>query len=447
VKPYIDRVLRGERVEFETEIPYATAGTRYMRVVYTPDRDATGAVTGWVAAVTDFTDRKQTEVALRTAADALKQADQRKDEFLATLAHELRNPLAPILNSLAILDRSRADAQIVDAAITVMQRQLAQMVRMIDDLLDISRVTRAVLELRMDRVDLRAVINDAIDSTRPLAESMGHRVILNMPAGSVQLLADPARLTQVFGNLLHNACKFSEPGKPIHIDVQAEADTVAITIRDEGIGIAPEHIDSVFDLFMQVDRSLSRSRSGLGIGLTLVKRFVEMHNGTVSAHSGGPGKGSSFTVRLPARIAVAREERPAAKHLVSNRRQRILVVDDNRDAATTLGELLQMSGNEIDLAHDGVEAVEKAELFRPQVLLLDIGLPRKNGYDVCREIRQATWGKEILVIAISGWGQEDDRRKSKEAGFDHHMVKPVDYQTLVAMLAEHPTSATIGVST
>ena len=266
---------------------------------------------------------------------------------------------------------------------------------------------------------------------------MGHRVAVNMPAESVLLMADPARLTQVFGNLLHNACKFSEPGKSIDIDVAHDGDSVVIAVRDDGIGIAPDHINSVFDLFMQVDRSLSRSRSGLGIGLTLVKRFVEMHGGTVRAHSDGTGQGSSFIIRLPARTAVARDDRPAVSVDGASRRhpQRILVVDDNRDAATTLCQLLQMTGNEVQIAHDGVEAVTVADQFRPQVILLDIGLPRKNGYDVCREIRETSWGKDILIIAISGWGQDDDRRKSKEAGFDRHMVKPVDYSMLRSILA------------
>lgn len=444
IKPYVDRVLQGQRVEFESEIHYRTIGTRFMRIVYTPDFDGAGGVRGWISAVTDLTSRRETETALRTAADALKQADRRKDEFLATLAHELRNPLAPIANSLAIIERSRSNAQMVDAALTIMQRQLSQMVRIIDDLIDISRVTRDTLELRLEQVDLRRVVNDAIDATRPLADSMRHQIVVSMP-DDVQILADPARLTQVFGNLLHNACKFSEVGKSIELTVMSEPDTVVITVRDDGIGIDGHHIESVFEMFTQVDRSLSRSRSGLGIGLTLVKRLVELHNGTVIARSDGLGKGSSFVVRLPARVAVASANDGATRPAVIRQGLRILVVDDNRDAATTLADLLEMSGNETHLAHDGVEAVEVAIAKRPQVVLLDIGLPRMNGYDVCREIRKTDWGREALVVAISGWGQAEDRKQSAEAGFDRHIVKPVDYATLMSILAEQTTG--VGGST
>jgi PAS domain S-box-containing protein len=437
IQPHIARALRGERVEFESEIPYATAGKRYVRVVYTPDVDATGAITGWISAVTDLTDRQRIEIALSTAAEALKEADRRKDEFLATLAHELRNPLAPIVNSLAILDGSRADASIVDAAITTMRRQLAQMVRMIDDLLDISRVTRDILELRLELVDLRRVIADAVDATRPVAERTRHKMIVSVPPEPVLLNADPARLTQVLGNLLHNACKFSDDGTSIRLDVSCDGEVVVIAVRDEGIGMGSEHLESVFDIFMQVDRSLSRSRSGLGIGLTLVRRFVAMHGGTVTAHSDGYGKGSTFTVRLPARVAAPREERPEEPRSAAagSQRHRILVVDDHRDAATTLSALLRMNGNEVRLAHDGEAAVTEADSYRPDVILLDIGLPRKTGYDVCREIRGTEWGRRALIIAISGWGQDDDRRQSREAGFDRHMVKPVDVAQLCALLA------------
>jgi signal transduction histidine kinase/CheY-like chemotaxis protein len=367
----------------------------------------------------------------------LRNADRRKDEFLATLAHELRNPLAPIRNALHIMQLAGDDTATIEQARTMMERQLRQMVRLIDDLLDVSRITRGKLDLRKERVELSAVIGNAVDTTRPLIEAAGHSLTVSLPPHPVYLDADPMRLAQVFSNLLNNAAKYTDRGGRLWLTAAHDASDIVIHVRDTGIGIPSEALSTVFDMFAQVDRSLEKSQGGLGIGLTLVKRLVELHGGTVEARSEGPGKGSEFITRLP--IVPARKT-PRKLQSDGVRSQphmscRILIADDNRDAAESMSMLLRMMGNEVRTVHDGFQAMEEASAFRPDVMLLDIGMPRMNGYDVARAIRAQRWGAGMLLVALTGWGQDDDKRRADEAGFDQHFTKPVNPAALERLIS------------
>ena len=376
----------------------------------------------------------------REAAEALREADRRKDEFLAMLSHELRGPLAPLGNMLEVVKRAEGNADLLQQAHATMERQLGQLVRLVDDLLDVSRITRNKMELRKERVELAPVVRQATEACRPLAEGMSHEITVALPAEPVYLHADPARLAQVFQNLINNACKYTEPQGRIALTAERQGGDVVVTVKDTGLGIPPDKLASIFDMFTQVDASRERAQGGLGIGLTLVKRLVEMHDGSVEARSEGPGRGSTFVVRLPLLAempAAAGHATPAAKKRAAVAR-RMLVVDDNVDSAESLTMLLEVSGHETHTAHDGLEAVAAAERFRPEVVLLDIGLPSLNGYDAARRIREQPWGKDMVLIALTGWGQEADRRKSKDAGFDQHMVKPVDLDALMRLLAALP---------
>ncbi len=367
----------------------------------------------------------------------LTQADRHKDEFLATLAHELRNPLAPIKNSLEILRRANGQTEIIEQARSTMERQMGQMVRLVDDLLDISRISRNKVELRKQQVELASIIHQAVETCQPLLHSGGHEVVLNLPAEPVHLNADPVRLTQVFSNLLNNACKFTKQKGRIELTAVRDGDGVLVKVRDNGIGIAPEMLSKVFEMFTQISQSLEREHSGLGIGLAIVQRLVEMHGGTVVAHSEGLGRGSEFVVRLPVLVEPVQEPSDAtSSNPTQTQSRRILVVDDNLDSARSLIMLLELTAFEAVSAHDGVEAVEKAQAYKPDVIVMDLGLPKRSGYDACRLIRQEPWGREVCIIAMTGWGQEEDRRKSKEAGFDGHLVKPVSFTALMALLEE-----------
>jgi CheY-like chemotaxis protein len=317
-----------------------------------------------------------------------------------------------------------------------MDRQVAQLVRLVDDLLDVGRISRGKLELKRERVELASVLHQAVEACRPLAEIAEVELIDASPREPMYLHADAARLAQVVGNLLHNSCKYSEPGSKVWLTAEREGAYIALKVQDTGVGIPPEELDGIFEMFAQVDQSLTRSQGGLGIGLTLVKQLVEMHGGSVAAFSAGPNTGSEFVIRLP----LLTEEpdaratpQPSAEEPRAQRQ--ILVVDDNTDSAESLALLLRMTGNETHTRHDGLEAVEAAERIRPDVVLLDIGLPRLDGYEACRRIRAQPWGKDIRVVALTGWGQEEDRRRSTEAGFDAHLVKPVEFGALNALLA------------
>jgi signal transduction histidine kinase/ActR/RegA family two-component response regulator len=385
-------------------------------------------------------------LALRRREQHEREADRRKDEFLATLAHELRNPLAPIHNALSILKLAYNDRETFERSTGMIGRQLAQLVRLIDDLLDVSRISRGKLELRRERVELAPIVHQAVETCCPIAEPAGQQeVTVALPPQPVYLDEDPVRLSQVICNLLNNACKFSGQDGRISLNAERCGNDVTISVKDNGIGIPHDKLDSIFEMFSQIDKSLERSQGGLGIGLALSKRLVALHGGTIEARSGGSGKGSEFIVRLPLAGDSAspppeepqNEVSPGGKH-------RILVVEDNRDSAESMATLLRLTGNEASVASDGEEALAAAEKQRPDVILLDIGLPKLNGYDVCRRIRGNPWAEDILIIALTGWGQKEDRRKSAEAGFDGHLVKPVEHGELMKLLAHQPPQVKAG---
>jgi len=426
----------GTRIDhFETERVRKDGRSIQVSLTVSPVKDDDGKVVGASKIVRDITDRKRAEDELRTLASDLADADRRKDEFLATLAHELRNPLAPLSNTLAILKRTGNHDESLRRGLDTMERQLEQLVRLVDDLLDLSRITHNRIELRTRRVELSSLIRQAVLFAQPLADAVGHTMDVTMPAESIQLNADPVRLTQVFGNLLNNSCKYTPPGGIIRVIATRADDDVVVTVADTGMGIPRDKLTTIFDMFAQVDRSLEHSQGGLGIGLTLVKRLVEMHGGSVEARSAGEGKGSEFIVRLPIAVGVSDASAPGeTQDKTSAATQRILVVDDNKDSADSLALLLELTGHEVFTSHDGQHALDLVEQRRPDVVLLDIGLPMLSGHEVCRRIRQQPWGKDIVLIALTGWGQEEDRRRSREAGFDGHLVKPVDHTHLLALL-------------
>lgn len=396
-------------------------------------RDEAGQMLAVLSLVLDVTERQHAE-------EALKEADRRKDEFLATLAHELRNPLAPLGNGLQLMRMAHGDQATIQQALTMMERQFAQLVRLVDDLMDLSRISNGRIELRKERVQLGAVVASAMETSRPLVEQMGHELTITLPPEPIVLDGDLTRLAQVFMNLLTNAAKYTEQRGQISLTAEREDNEIVVYVRDSGIGIAAEQIPRLFQMFTQGERSLAKAQGGLGIGLNLVKQLVAMHGGSVEARSDGPGKGSEFVVRLPIAVEPSVQQ-PAHQSVASpltGSALRILIVDDNRDGADSLSHMLQLMGNDTRTAYDGVEAVDAAGNFRPDVVLLDIGLPRLNGYDACRRIRGQSWADNVVIFAMTGWGQEEDRRRSHDAGFDHHMVKPVEPKTLMSMLAALP---------
>jgi CheY-like chemotaxis protein len=317
------------------------------------------------------------------------------------------------------------------------------MARLVEDLLDMSRISRGKIELRKEHVELAPVIDQAVETVRSLQTTLGHELTVTLPPHPVYLDADPTRLAQIVGNLLNNACKFTDEGGRISLTVAQDRDQAVIRVSDNGIGIAAEHLPHLFEMFAQVDTSLERSRGGLGIGLTLVKSLVEMHGGTVEVHSGGPGRGSEFVIRLPVLSgAPVLSSQPAIVEAMPAVGRRILIVDDSEDSAESLAMLLQLDGHETHKAYDGAAAIEAVARLRPEVVLLDIGLPGLNGYEVCSRIREEPWGKELMLVALTGWGQEEDRQRSRDAGFDAHLVKPVDHQVLLKLLASLPSGRT-----
>jgi PAS domain S-box-containing protein len=437
IDEFFPAVLERGHGEIEVRFRHFKTGeARWMAYKVVTLTDAAGQPSALATVSQDVTERKRLEDHLRRLAADLSEADRRKDEFLVTLAHELRNPLAPLCNMLEVLKRTGNDDDTLQRARGTIERQLGQLVRLVDDLLDLNRITHDRLELRQSQVELSAVIQLAVEASRPLADSAGHELRVSLPEEPIYLLADPARLAQVFGNLLNNSCKYTGPGGTIRVTAARLESDVAVTVQDTGIGIPADRLDSIFDMFTQVDRSLERSQGGLGIGLTLVKRLVQMHGGSIEARSAGEGHGSEFVVRLPILSGPSTAVTPAATGAQElSHPRRILVVDDNEDAAFSLALLLKIAGNETHVAHDGVAAIEAAGTHRPEVVLLDIGLPKLSGYEVCRRIREQSWGKDIVLIALTGWGQEQDRRKSRDAGFDGHLVKPVDYPALLELLS------------
>ena len=436
LRPYYQRTLKGETVRLELEVDFQTIGRRWVNSVYTPTFAADGKPDGWVGVVIDIDAQKRSEEALRTT-------DRRKDTFLAVLAHELRNPLAPMRNALELLKRSEANPTINQRARGTMERQLSHMVRLVDDLLDLSRINRDKLELQKQPVALSDVVSQAVETVRPLISEARHELTIDLPPEQLHLNADTVRLSQAFSNLLNNACKYTDPGGRISLTAAHQDGHVVVSIRDNGMGIPSELSPKIFDMFTQADNALDRQHGGLGIGLALVKRLVEMHEGEVSAGANPAGEGSEFLVRLPLMIVPESNESstphssgqtPAATPL------RVLVVDDNRDSAETLSMLLELMGNEISVAYDGEQALAIANEIKPDVVLLDIGLPKMNGYEVARQIRNEPWGSNPILVAITGWGQTEDKDLSRESGFDHHLVKPVDHDHLIKLIQKRQSA-------
>ena len=403
----------------------------------------------------------QSEIAERARAErALKEADRHKDEFLAMLAHELRNPLAPIHNAVELMRlKPLADPQL-NWARDVIARQLTSLTRLVDDLLDVSRITRGRINLTREVVELEGLITRAVETVHPLLSEHHHELTLELPEPGVRIFGDPTRLTQVIANVLCNAAKYTDTGGRISLIATVRESNVEIRIRDNGIGIRPELLRHVFELFTQLDRDDGRTQGGLGIGLALVRRLVEMHGGSVSAVSEGPGKGSEFVIRLPilredeesvSASADAGASAPAGDEVVASAVaplvaagaarmiRRILIADDNNDALESLATLLQLNGHEVYTATNGGTALQCAERHRPEVCLLDIGMPMLDGYEVAKRIREQPWGQRITLVALTGWGQDSDRRRSREAGFDSHLVKPLDLETLTDLLARLPS--------
>ena len=423
-------VAKGELWEDTFPLRGKDGKYRWFLTRAVPIRNEQGRIIRWFGTNTDVTELRELE-------DALLEADHRKDEFLATLAHELRNPLAPVRNAVQILRLKGPPSLEVQWAREVIDRQVQQMTRLIDDLMDVSRITRDKIELRKENVELGAILQSAVETSRPLIDASGHAMVVSLPTQPIYLNADSTRMAQVFSNLLNNAAKYSEKSGRIDLSVKSDGDEVVVFIRDQGIGIPPEMLPRIFDLFTQVDRSLERAHGGLGIGLTLVRRLIEMHGGTITAQSDGSGRGSTFIVRLPIAAALPTPELPPPAHtpVDASRTHRILIVDDNDDAATSLSVMLTILGYETRTAADGVSGWEAAQEFRPQTILLDIGIPKMNGYDVARHIREQPWGEKIVLIAVTGWGQAEDIQRTLEAGFDHHLVKPVDPADLTTLLS------------
>ncbi len=377
----------------------------------------------------DVTERKRQE-------EALREADRRKDEFLAMLAHELRNPLAPIRNAVHILRLVGPSDPQLHQLRAMIERQVGHMVRMVDDLLDVSRISRGKIELRTERLDLAAAVHAAVETSRPLVEGARHELTVALPPQPLHVVGDLTRLAQILANLLNNAARYTPEGGRIRLTVERQGDEAVVQVRDNGAGIAADLLPRVFDMFMQADRRVERSHGGVGIGLTLVKWLVELHGGTVAAHSDGEGKGSTFVVRLPLERDVP-EGRPPSPPEAPERgpARRILVVDDNHDSADSLALLVRLMGHEVQTAYDGPSALEKARAFRPEVVLLDIGMPEMSGHEVARRMRQMPELDGVVLVAQTGWGQDDDRRTSAEAGFDSHLVKPVEPDAVQRLLA------------
>ena len=390
--------------------------------------------------VNDITDRKRANDDLRTLAEELAESDRRKTEFLATLAHELRNPLAPLASGLQVMKLSAAEPVVVERTRSMMERQVNHMVHLVDDLLDIARITTGKVDLKTERVDLQTIIASAVETSMPLIEAGRHELVVDVRDEVMLLEVDFTRVAQVVSNLLNNAAKYTPAGGRIGLAAHREGNEVVITVSDTGIGIPPAALPTVFEMFTQVGRNMERAQGGLGIGLSLVRRLVELHGGTVSAASGGVGRGSTFTVRLPllAGAPVSQAAPVAAPHGVDafpDSGLRVLVVDDNIDAADTLSALLEMSGHAIRVANDGYQAIDAASAFLPQVVFLDIGLPGMNGYEVARKLREIPGMESSILVALTGWGTREDRKRSSEAGFDHHLTKPADLHAVESLLA------------
>lgn len=422
--------------DFEEDIVFDDGSRIYAYGSASPLRDIHGNVRGAVAAFMDVSELRRLDKELRQKVLELASADQRKDEFLAILAHELRNPLAPIRTGLEVMRMEPENLELIADVRATMERQTQQLVRLVDDLLDVSRITRGKLELRRAEVELAEVLQSAAEATRPFIVELEHELTVSLPETPICVHGDAARLSQVVANLLNNAAKYTPPGGKIELTAERQEDVVVVTVHDTGLGIPAEMSDRIFEMFAQIDQRLERGYSGLGIGLTLVKRLVEMHGGTVHVASQGVGQGSQFSIRLPvvpqstATAEPASQNKPADAPRRAPFGRRILVVDDNKDAAISLAIALRLLGNDVHLAHDGLDAVQVARELQPDVVLMDIGMPKLNGYEAAAEIRKQPGGEDMILIAQTGWGQETDKQRTRDAGFDHHLVKPLEMHAL-----------------
>ena len=427
----------GETYVADYRIVQRDGSVRWVTARGIAQRDGNGRPTRMPGVIVDITDRKRLEEELRVSIGQLRDNDRRKDEFLATLAHELRNPLAPIRNSLQILKIPRIDAATLQQTRAMMERQVHHLVRLVDDLLDVSRVMRAKIDLRKEPVELANVVARAMEVVQPLIAAQGHHLDLALPPERLLVEGDAVRLAQIVGNLLTNAAKYTDANGNIWISAARDQNQVVLRVRDNGIGIAPEILPHVFELFVQADHSTGKSQGGLGIGLTLAKNLTEMHGGSIEAHSGGLGMGCEFSVRLPllpasTALTTQPDEEPVRQAVATG--HRLLVVDDNKDAASSLAILLRLHGHEVRVVHDGAAALAAADSYRPEMIFLDIGMPGMDGYEVARRLRRRPGSDSVVLAALTGWGQLADRQRSKDAGIDHHLVKPVDSQALEDVL-------------
>ena len=428
----MQRLAAGEMETFVGERRFLRRDgeTIWLKLALALARDAEGDAVRGVAVIEDVTERKHAE-------EDLREADRRKDEFLATLAHELRNPLAPIRNSLHIFRMAGVHDPAVTRVADMMERQVAHMVRMVDDLLEVSRISRGKIELRRQRVELASVLRNAVDTSLTLIAAARHRIAVDVPEEPLVLDADPVRLAQVFANLLNNSAKYTQEGGEISVKVHVEPGMAAICVKDNGEGIPPAMLSRVFNMFTQVNTG-ARAQGGLGIGLTLARTLVHLHGGTIEAFSEGPGTGCEFLVRLPLAAMHGMTGEPSADadaHGAPAPMRRVLVVDDNHDAADSLGMLLQFLGAEVMVVHDGRSALAAMKTFKPSVVLLDLGMPEMNGLEVARRMREDPEARSATLVAVTGWGQREDRRRTQEAGFDYHLVKPADVGTLQSILS------------
>jgi PAS domain S-box-containing protein len=418
-------------IEYEMRLRRGDGVYRWFTINGEGVRGDDGAIEKWVGTATDIDERRRAE-------ESLREADRRKDEFLAMLAHELRNPLAPIRNAVKLLRDAGQTDPVREWSRDVIERQVDQLTRLVDDLLDVSRITRGKIQLQVETLDLATVVSGAVETSRPRIDARKHQLEVRLPGEPVRVVGDLVRLTQVVSNLLNNAAKFQDEGGFVSVRAEREDDDAVIRVRDQGTGIAPEMLGEVFELFAQAERTMDRAEGGLGIGLSLVKSLVEMHGGSVSVHSAGRGRGAEFTVRLPALVAAEDPGKQADVDPSANRPGegvRVLVVDDNQDAADSLTMLLALRGFDASVCHDGTSALAAALEKKPDVIVLDLGLPGVDGFEVCRRLREAGMLK-TCIIAVTGFGQDEDRRKSQSVGFDAHMVKPVDPDQLVKRISE-----------